>query len=222
MFKVVLVTDSLSLPRAIPEQCMYEQTYPHLLRKFFHKEVEFIHIGRGGYTIKQLWYQEITYWKNATVDLVFLQSGIVDCAPRTLKKLELSILLRIPFLLKIIQKNAALIRKIRKLRYLSVEEYRKILELFKEFYGDRLYFIEIIKPSLKYEKDVPGIIESVTQYNAVAKNIGLHVLSTDEFSENDMMSDFHHLNSSGHYKIFENIKLAIEAMMMNREDISNN
>ena len=218
MKRILILTDSLSLPRSVPENCDYEKTYPYLLKKYFANEIEFIHIGRGGYTLKQLYNSEIFYWKSTHFNLCFLHSGIVDCVPRALKKIELSVISRIPYASKLIPKITPFLRKVRKLTYLKKHEYAKYLKLYKDLYGDSLYFIEIIKPIELHEIRAPGITKNVEEYNNLAKVLNLQIIQMQSINNYHLMSDFHHLNERGHDEIFKALKKVIESSLK-RQDL---
>src|SRR5688500_17972440 len=82
--KILIITDSLGLPRAVPEVCSYEQTWPFLLNNAGYQ----IHqVSIGGATVSEL-YRQLEYHYLFLPDLVIVQSGIVDCAPRALGKFE--------------------------------------------------------------------------------------------------------------------------------------
>lgn len=77
MKRIILFTDSLALPRMVPEVTSYEDTYPYLLRK----EFEVFQYSRGGTRIVDL-SDQAPYYQQYKPDCVIIQSGIVDCAPR--------------------------------------------------------------------------------------------------------------------------------------------
>lgn len=85
--RILFLTDSLSLPRVNEEEIvLYEDTYLYKLREEF-KESLIVDSAIGGATIKDL-YAQVFYYKSFNPDIVVLQTGIVDCAPRAYKKFE--------------------------------------------------------------------------------------------------------------------------------------
>ena len=86
-YKILFITDSLAFPRREPEAVMYEDTYIALLKTEF-PQCDFIHHGRGGATIVELFKHSIYYHETLRPDLVFMQSGVVDCAPRALTVMQ--------------------------------------------------------------------------------------------------------------------------------------
>ena len=82
--RVLVISDSLGLPRENPDGIIYyENSWPYLLKEKF----DVIHLGIGGASIDQL-VSQAGYYRFANPDFVILQSGIVDCAPRTMTKKE--------------------------------------------------------------------------------------------------------------------------------------
>ena len=92
-YKVLFITDSLAFPRTEPEAVMYEDTYIALLKAAF-PQCDFIHHGRGGATIVDLFKHSTYYHETLKPDLVFMQSGVVDCAPRALTVVEQQVISR--------------------------------------------------------------------------------------------------------------------------------
>lgn len=84
--RILVITDSLGLPRDYPERCIYSDTWPALLKKDGH----IIHqISIGGATVSELADQLLSYHLSFCPDVVLFQSGIVDCAPRAFTRNEL-------------------------------------------------------------------------------------------------------------------------------------
>jgi|GEM_PF-444878 len=203
---MLIITDSLGFPRSEPEFVRYEETYIARLRAAF-PEFEIVHYGHGGATIESLYKFTQYYHRTLRPALCFIQSGIVDCAPRALTEIELQVIKRIPLLGKwigrIVQRNAIAIRKIRKLYYTPLAKYTEFVDAFERVFSP-IYWIAIPKPLPGYEKSLPGITDQVEQYNAVLMS-RRHV-STENFSQEDMMSDYHHLSVAGHEKLFSSIE----------------
>ncbi len=71
MKKILVITDSLGLPRKDPEECLYENTWPILLKKngfIIHQ------VSIGGATIDQL-YRQVAYHKLFNPDIVIIQDS---------------------------------------------------------------------------------------------------------------------------------------------------
>ncbi|QCK15921.1 SGNH/GDSL hydrolase family protein [Mangrovivirga cuniculi] len=208
--RILVFTDSLGLPRELPETCEFEETWPYLL-----KEVFLVHqVSIGGGTIGDL-LRQVSYHKMFKPDIVIIQSGIVDCAPRSLKHFELDLIKRIPFisnvLLKLIKKNSKSLRKIRKTSYTSPEDFKEKNGRIKMSLKDsNIYALSILPASEKYEKKVPGITQSIAKYNSILKELYLDkFIDLNDIPREFIMSDSIHLNSKGQRYIY---KLILEKL----------
>ena len=113
--RVLLLTDSLSLPRVYKNGIVkYNETYVSLLKKA-NPNVDFIHVGIGGATITRL-DELVKYYIHAEPDYVVLHCGIVDCAPRALSEFELLFFGKIR-LMRLIFPFTKLLRKYRSVTY---------------------------------------------------------------------------------------------------------
>jgi hypothetical protein len=203
--KILFITDSLAFPRVFPEKVLYEETYISILKKKF-PSIDFIHLGVGGATIRNLFQYSEYYHETLKPDIVFIQSGIVDCAPRTLKEVEIRILVRIPFLgkwlLNFIKNNSNLIRGIRNIQYTNLTDYSAyILKFMKKF--DKIIWIEILPPIKEYSKKVKNIENNINTYNSELRKY--EYLSCNDFNKNHVQSDFHHLSTLGHIEMANKI-----------------
>ena len=200
--KILLLTDSLSLPRIEPEYCCYEDTWPGLLMQNSNYCVHQVSIG--GATSKTL-LQQVHYHKAFIPDLVILQVGIVDCAPRFMTKIEYSIYLRLGQLGKRIIKfsNKRIIRKIRKTSFVSLQNFKNnITQIINTFGQDRCYILGIVPSSYSYETILPGITKQINQYNNFLKSFDGYISLDEVLNSNGLMTDHHHLNIKGHKIVF--------------------
>ena len=74
--RILILSDSLALPRNKPETTVVEDTYPYLLKNHF----EVYQCSIGGGMVEDLLKQSF-YFSQFQPDIVILLSGIVDCAP---------------------------------------------------------------------------------------------------------------------------------------------
>jgi len=203
---ILVITDSLGFPRATPEVVLYHETYIARLQAAF-PDYDVVHFGHGGATIEQLFKYTSYYHQTLQPDFCFIQSGIVDCAPRALTEIELQIVKRVPLLGnwigKLVQRNARAIRKARKLYYTPFEKYSHYVRSFEETF-ERVYWITMPMPAKEYEVITPGITDQVVKYNRLL--VERNHISTEDFGRDDMMTDYHHLSISGHAKIFEKLR----------------
>ncbi|MGB3947100.1 MAG: SGNH/GDSL hydrolase family protein [Bacteroidia bacterium] len=199
------MADSLPLAREKPEPVFYEETWPSLLKKKGH---EVLQICIGGATSNDL-LRQVSYHKNFLPDVVIVQVGIVDCAPRHFTQFEILLLRKIPFFGKIALRffNKPYIRKIRQISYVSPDRFRQnLIDIQTNFNGIKMLFIGIIPADGKYEKILPGINKSINKYNQILIELfGDKFIDMSCLPENSIMSDFHHLNKVGHKALVEKI-----------------
>lgn len=206
MKKVLVMTDSLALPRAIPEICNYEAIWPVLFRRsdfFVHQ------ISIGGATIDEL-YRQVEYHYMAKPDIVIIQSGIVDSAPRALTKFENLFFnkyrLTRMFLKKILIPRLNFLRNKRKITYTDLDKFEQyVLKFKKAFYATDFYWIAIVPPNREHEIKVPGISKNVSDFNfIIEKHIGDNLIKVEHLVSG-VMTDNIHLNAEGHKHIFDSM-----------------
>lgn len=198
MKRILILSDSLGLPRDNPELCSYEATWPILLKEYGN----LIHqVSIGGATSGELLAQ-IFYHKMFKPDITIVQVGIVDCAPRFATKYELAILKKMSiagkWLLKLMNKKS--VRAFRNITYVSprIFEYN-ISEILKRLDNSDLYFLSILPASADYEQVLPGINTNISKYNRILERVsGERYIDLSTIPLNGVMSDGHHLNAIGH------------------------
>jgi len=212
--KILVITDSLGFPRSSPEQVMYEDTYIALLREKY-QYFDIIHQGRGGATIRELYDHSAYYHETLKPEFVFMQSGIVDCAPRALSLTEQHIISRLPLiskpLISLVKANSGFLRRHRNIRFSSKEVYQEYIKKFNVLF-DNIYWIGILPASQNYENQLAGITGSIKQYNSILQKESSdgNYISLDNYVETDIMSDFHHLNKSGHARLFNDLSEIVD------------
>jgi len=206
MKKVLVITDSLGLPRKTPETVRYEETWVHQLSRHF--TVHQISIGGG--TINDL-FTQIEYAKMFEPDFTVIQSGIVDCAPRALTKLETTLLNKYYLtrkLLKTIMRPKVLnfLRRQRKKTYTSLSSFEKQVADFCIIFKGKLFWVGIVPAAAAYEQKVPGITTNVQRYNAaIKKHLGESFIDLDGLPETHVMTDHIHLSKEGHAHVYEKL-----------------
>lgn len=200
--KILVFSDSLALPRTQPESCPHELTWPQKLRTLGH---EVCLCAIGGATIDELFKQTFYFQQSNEFELVLIQSGIVDCAPRFARKIELKILRSIPWLgPQIIKRlNTPKLRKFRNLSYTPAKRFEKMLDNFESCFEVPVFFIEILPAHPDYEKNLPGITQRIAAYNLLIRKKS-HI-TMEKFPSEGLMSDYHHLNALGHQYIVDSI-----------------
>lgn len=216
MKKILVMTDSLALPRAKPEICKYEEIWPVLLRRndfYVHQ------ISIGGATIDEL-FRQVEYHFMSKPDIVIIQSGIVDSAPRALTKFENLIFNKYKLTRMILKKflvpHLNFLRNKRKITYTDLDKFEKyVLKFKKAFSATDFYWIAIIPPNIEYEMKVPGISKNVSDFNMILeKHLGKNLIKVVDVSKG-VMSDNIHLNAEGHENIFDSIikKMDLDSIM---------
>ena len=85
--RVLCVGDSLGLPR---EDCPYEETWFYKLEEYFSSHT-FIDYFIRGMIIRDALNRYETYFQYYASDIVIIQAGIVDCAPRYIQEKKTSV-----------------------------------------------------------------------------------------------------------------------------------
>lgn len=212
MKRVLILSDSLGLPRDNPEFCSYEETWPVLLKE----HGNLLHqVSIGGATSGELLAQ-IFYHKVFKPDITIVQVGIVDCAPRFATKYELAILKKIPivgkWLLKLMNKKS--VRAFRNITYVSPKKFEcNISEILKRLNHSELYFLSILPASSDYEHTLPGINSNIDKYNLILKGLsGEKYIDLSAIPMNGIMSDGHHLNAIGHAFIINKLLFKLKIL----------
>lgn len=204
--RLFILSDSLALPRLVPETCYYDDTWPAMVKANFNFNVHQVSIG--GATSRFL-LRQAEYHQAFNPDIVVVQCGIVDCSPRFVTAFEKEIINKIPLFKNKILKflNKPSVRKKRKITYVSKEEFRSnLMALKKKFPAAQFVFIGIVPGDEQYEKKLPGICKYVEEYNLELKNLDAGFISLAEMPKAGLMSDFHHLNATGHEYVFKALK----------------
>lgn len=207
--RLLILGDSLCLPRNQPEKVSLYQTWPFLLNK--NANFEIIQIALGGGTLKNI-YEQSAYYIACEPDIVIIQSGIVDCAPRALGWIEKEIISAFRPLGFLFHHffPINLMRKFRKITYTKKTDFRKLIkELINRFSNSQIIWIGIVPACNEYEKTVPGITQNIDIYNkiiasGIADQHGVF-LNVNSIPLEGIMSDHHHLNSIAHKWLYEKI-----------------
>lgn len=202
--RILILTDSLSLPRKHNTgEVFWEEIYTNLLRKEF-PNIEFVHLGIGGATITDLLAQ-MNYYKNLKPDLIILQTGIVDCAPRAFGRIELELIKRL-HVFRIVKYSFKFLRKYRRVTYTNINIFREALKKFKEIFQDTEFWaIGIVPGCSEYDKVVPGVSANIKLFNKTLKS-EMKFIDLENIPRNGILEDFHHLNIKGHHYIYTLLK----------------
>ena len=199
---IVIISDSLALPRYEPESVSALDTYPALLNRHFGGV---LNCAYGASTSSNVLWQA-SYFKNATVSSVYVFNfGIVDCTPRVLHRGEAWLLRKLGIRLPVVV--AQCLRKHRVIRKVAPEAFRQNCRAIKALSLGDLLVLPIAPASDEFEVVAPGIKASVALYNAIlADEFGPAFCSVELDWRTHIMSDHHHLTVRGHLKMFECIR----------------
>jgi lysophospholipase L1-like esterase len=220
--RILCIADSLALPR--PE-ISYEFTWPALLKKAFPK-IDFVNILRRDLTtnvFSEGWEGDsLEFYKP---DIVILQIGIVDCAPRYFKKRSL--------LTKFIRIMPDSFQKrfwsfIKKYKNRNIENSDVPIDRFKnnlENYFNRcitsnvrkVIIIKICTPGLQMVSRNNGITEAVKQYNNIYDDMALKypilkIVNPLFSGDDELYVDGYHPNKKGNEMVYKCITDILECL----------
>ena len=222
--KILIITDSLGLPRKTPEVVGYNETWVYYLNS----ETTTHQLSLGGGLLRDF-IKQLEYLKMFKPDKVIIQLGIVDCVPRALTERENHFVNKFWILKKIaivyLKYKKKKLRGKRGICYTNEKDFAKGLSLIKKSFKN-VFCLSIVKPCLVYEEKIPGVRHNVDLYNDILKK----TFSENYIDVNDMdgtciMSDHHHLNTKGHDYVFNKIKdrvLKEEEEEEKEEEMNNN
>lgn len=219
--------DSLSMPR-IGEGICLTDTYPELLKTFYSNlwkdEVFLCNRSRFGNTItlasEDLRQDSLNFGKPGG-EVLIMQIGICDCAPRPIPSWMASLIKELPEKLKnkvnnLIYRLRPVIQKIVYWRNTPPEVFRKFyLELIERYSIEfnKVYIINIPPSFIEIEKRSPGFNFSIELYNQIISNVVKQAakqniflvdvfnkirLSANNRTEYVIQKDGHHITIEGH------------------------
>jgi len=214
--KILCIGDSLALPRPnVP----YEDTWIYLLKNQF-PNFDYITLFRRGITTNILVGADGNDWLEYYMpNIVIMQLGIVDCAPRLIKEgLERKIVGKLPH--SIADKYINFLKTYRKRNpnnvYVSIQRFKENLRDYshrcRNIDLQKLIIIKIPIPSKDMVVKNLQIIENVNKYNAIFDE-----LSSDYFfitcispliptiADNNIYVDGYHPNAIGNKLVYSEI-----------------
>ncbi|MCI5117464.1 MAG: hypothetical protein D3913_05805 [Candidatus Electrothrix sp. LOE1_4_5] len=167
--KLLIITDSLGYPRITPEIVNYDETWCHLLSK----QYDAYQFSFGGATVLLLLKQAKGYLQLYRPDIVIVQAGIVDCAPRALTKKENYLINKYWITRKLMRicagKIIPVLRK-RNIAYTSLSQFEKSVLEFKKLFHNKLFWVGILPAGIDYEQKNPGIKNRICVYNQIVRD----------------------------------------------------
>ena len=222
--RIVVAGDSLGLPRIKPTLISYKDIWPYILEgKLKERNVnsKILNHSERSRTLPKLLknFQDIvSIWEP---DILIIQIGIVDCAPRLFSEREHKFLnsgiihWRIAkAIINFASKHRRQIITLRPwVRYTPLKKFKKSLEDLGKILSQTNYKTIVLPifpsfPSHTYRS--PGYNESVEKYNNEWKNfcekyshifINLEEIINDLKLEDLLLEDGHHLSKLGHLRI---------------------
>lgn len=213
--KILCIADSLSLPRPeVPYHC----TWPAKLKNSF-INYDFITIFKRQLTTDVF----VESWEGDTLEfyspnIVILQLGIVDCAPRYLKqKSYFALFVRI--LPNVFQNKFWKVYKKyrnRDLKYADVpiEKFTSNLEFYLkrclQLNVSKIIVIKICTPGACMVDKNPNVIEAVSLYNSVYDRFAekypiIELINPLNSGDDDLFVDGYHPNEKGNELVFQDI-----------------
>jgi acyl-CoA thioesterase-1 len=202
MNNIVIVGDSLAFNR--PDSLSNEQRWPVLLgEKLPGYKVN--NLSMGSSTSNR--FKKLSHSLLSDNDILVVQIGVVDCAPRLFSKLENKMISVMPQ--PVSKKIIAFFKKRRTQSqtraYVSLRKFENnLLQLFNKYKDTAILYIKILPASTKYISSNPAVSKAIDQYNSIidvcAKNfpnvqlIGLSNHNIDNLT----LEDGYHLNAEGH------------------------
>lgn len=214
MSKIIILGDSLAYNR--PDILTNEQRWPALLSKNL-QAYQITNLSMGSSTSSR--FKKLDKALFADNDILIVQIGIVDCAPRLLTRFENRVISKLPsFLSKRIISNfkRKRVQDISRV-YITPQKFKEnLLGLFDKFKQTRLFYIEILPASEKFLASNPRVSESINQYNLIIESCAanfdnIHLIKFDNYNiDQYTLDDGYHLNAEGHALVSKLILSVIE------------
>lgn len=182
-FTVRFYSDSLGLQR--DKDVFLTQRYIYLLKEYWESKKKHIDIqdrARGNSNINDLlkWSIEDKKYFGEKCDVVILQEGIVDCAPRPIPRKVRNIISKMPQIVRnkiisFLHKNRSKMQKLGlKYYYIKPDDYYEKYKIFvtnASLNANRVYLINIAPTNSKTEMQSPGLSNAINQYNQIIEKI---------------------------------------------------
>lgn len=221
MKKILILTDSLGVPRTRPERLTDDACWVYRLVDEGCDRFRFRLSTVPGLDSRQLLAMARLYHAAIGPDVIVLQVGIVDAYPRALKRIELSLLARLPgflsrFFHALVKRFYAPLVKLRNIHYVEPAEFRSnLLELRSLFPDTRFLVLPVAPATAEYRQRNPLVEQSLADYNIILGEVfGAGFLAdcfAGELPEAVVTSDNHHLSERGNERVFEAVRRALAA-----------
>jgi acyl-CoA thioesterase I len=230
--RVVLAADSLALPRPkdLGNNC-YADIYGGLLRKRLslelgYENVEVLNHGRRANTIRQLdtpnsFFDDVSGWEP---DIVILQVGIVDCAPRLFSRTEHFLVSQIRpaafrdrFIQFVGHHRRFILQHMPQKVYVPLDEFsRRYTHVRDQILqqGIKVLLVNICPTNTESAFRSPGLSENIVIYNRVISEaasaqgcalVDIHKELKERNPDNFILNDGIHINQAGHLILADTI-----------------
>ncbi len=210
--RALIITDSLGLPRLKPSPVLGHEVWVNILVKELNDKYDFYLATIAGLHTGMIVNNLENQMGAFSPDIIVMQVGIVDCAPRALKENERKIIERLPptcksIILGFIRKHYSRIVNFRNTTYITSNDFEQNIKTLKKYYSDSQFLIIPIAPAnSEYQKKNPLINGSILIYNGILeKQFG------DSFLKNtycDCNIEKVYLEDNYHLSIYGNMYLA--------------
>jgi len=208
---VLFLTDSLGYPRVEPAGTAAKDFWPYKTRDKCEasnlKSSLFFFDMKGGRHTSSLLVDVDNHILAYKPNVIVLQVGIVDCYPRSLKKVEQQILTRIPivrnlskYIVKKFYKQIVLARNI---TYVKPSTFQNnLVELKSKFPGVTWIVLPIAPANRSWQIKNQLVKDNIQKYNSALKKIfgASYLEALYKFADVEclFLRDHHHLSSYGH------------------------
>ena len=223
----MIVSDSMAMPR---KEVPYEDTWIYLLKKELSDYDIIDRPVRGSTTLRLVTEGGggLDLLEHYTPDLVIIQMGMAECAPRLFKKTGMEYFLMNKVMNhRMRQKYIAFIKRTRARDPLLTEIPPQNFKLHVSLYSrraaltnTRILAVQIIKANSHFISKSPHIQQNVDTYNALLREIeqeqaNFHVIDpfNDVIDMDEITIDELHLTALGHKILFQKLKDSIYTLI---------
>lgn len=226
--RVLLITDSLGVPRAVPSPVPAETAWPYQVSHTLSDRFDFYYIlfpGLHTGMIREMLTKQLPAY---APDIILTQVGIVDCAARALGENERKAVQRLPGFLRtpilwFVRRHYARLVRWRRLAYVRPEAFRATWEQLAAAFPDAVFRILPIAPSCaSYRERNPLIDERIRTYNAILSEVWGDCLLQDLYDRADperlFLEDNHHLSPYGQAIVAARVETELRTLADGMED----
>lgn len=221
MKKVLVITDSLGVPRTQPEPLTDDVCWVYRLLDERCHCYRFRLSTVPGLDSNQMLHMARFYHAAIQPNVIILQVGIVDCYPRALRRGELALVTRLPgpvsrLIHAFVRRFHAVIVKFRNVRYVPPGRFRQNMQALKALFPMADFVVVPVAPAtLEYKRKNPLVQQAIADYNQIlAEEFGagfLHACYSEEAPEAIVTTDNHHLSARGNELVLAAVRQALPA-----------